>query len=350
MPKVINVHTHFQPSGIEQALVPYGLAWVTNPDGSHTFRTGAIEYRLPRLTARQAGFYGADLHTRIPYMDEEGVDVHLLSASPMMFGYHLDAASATEVARAFNDALALDIARFPDRFWGAAQLPMQDPQAATIELERAVRELGLVSCSVGWSYGPTLTLGHPDYDGLLAKAVELDVPVMIHPVALGQSTDLIAGGAEWLSEYDLDSLWGYIYVETAAIVGMIFSGALDRHPDLRLFVPHGGGMVPYHVGRVEQYAALSKQRAGAIQLQRSIPEYLGQFYFDTIVHDPRGMKLLIDVMGPDNVVLGTNWSGWDDAPLWELIRGLDGISDETKVKILGLNATERLYRAGAAVA
>ena len=225
---------------------------------------------------------------------------------------------------------------------------MQDPDAATLELERAVGELGLVSCSVGWSYGPTQTLGHPDYDGLLAKAVELDVPVMIHPVALGQSTDLISGGAEWLSEYDLDSLWGYIYVETAAIVGMIFSGALDRHPDLRLFVPHGGGMVPYHVGRVEQYAALSKQRAGPIRLQRSIPEYLEQFYFDTIVHDPRGMKLLIDVMGPDNVVLGTNWSGWDDAPLWELIRGLDGISDQTKAKILGLNATERLYRARAA--
>jgi aminocarboxymuconate-semialdehyde decarboxylase len=348
MPRVINVHTHFQPSGIEEALIPHGLAWITNPDGSHTFTAGAIEYRMPPTKPRQAGFYGAELHTRIPYMDEEGVDVHLLSASPMMFGYHLDPGSAVEVARIFNDALAADIARFPDRFWGAAQLPMQDPEAATRELERAVRELGLVSCSVGWSFGPTRTLGHPDYDGLLAKAVELDVPVMIHPVALGQSTDLVAGGADWLTEYDLDSLWGYIYVETAAVVGMIFSGALDRHPDLRLFVPHGGGMIPYHVGRVEQYASFTRQHPDRVQLQRSIPEYLEQFYFDTIVHDPRGMKLLIDVMGADNVVLGTNWSGWDDAPLWDVIRELDGVSDEAKDRILGLNATERLYRASAA--
>jgi aminocarboxymuconate-semialdehyde decarboxylase len=350
MPKVINVHTHLQPSGIEEALIPYGLAWITNPDGSHTFKTGTNEYRMPPTKPRQAGFYGAQLHTRIPYMDEERVDVHLLSASPMMFGYHLDPGSATEVARTFNDALAADIARFPDRFWGAAQLPMQDPEAAALELDRAVRQLGLVSCSVGWSYGSDRTLAHTDYDGLLAKAVELDVPIMIHPVALGQSTGLISGGAEWLSEYDLDSLWGYLYVETAAIVGMIFSGALDRHPDLRLFVPHGGGMIPYHVGRLEQYAVMTGQHPGRIQPQRSIPEYLGQFYFDTIVHDPRAMRLLIDVMGPDNVVLGTNWSGWDDAPLWEVIRGLDGISDETKAKLLGLNAAERLYRGRTAVA
>jgi aminocarboxymuconate-semialdehyde decarboxylase len=350
MPPVINVHTHFQPSGMDEALAPYGLTWVRMPDGSDVFKAGAIEYRMPKVTARQAGFFGKDLHTRIPYMDEEGLDVHLLSASPMMFGYHLEPEAAVGVARVFNDALAADIARFPDRFWGAAQLPMQDPAAATIELERAVTELGLVSASVGWSFGPKLTLGHPEYDELLEKAVELDVPIMIHPVALGQSTDLISGGADWLIEYDLDSLWGYIYVETAAIVGMIFSGALDRHPDLRLFVPHGGGMVPYHIGRVEQYAGFTKKHANRTQLERTIPEYMSQFYFDTIVHDPRGMRLLIDVMGPDNVVLGTNWSGWDDAPLWDVVRGLDGISDETKDKILGLNATERLYRASANVA
>ena len=142
MPPVINVHTHFQPSGIEEALIPHGLAWITNPDGSHTFTAGAIEYRMPPTKPRQAGFYGAELHTRIPYMDEEGVDVHLLSASPMMFGYHLDPGSAAGGGADLQRRARRRHRRFPDRFWGAAQLPMQDPEAATLELERAVRELG----------------------------------------------------------------------------------------------------------------------------------------------------------------------------------------------------------------
>ena len=344
MPPVINVHTHFQPSGVEQALEPLGLTWLKNADGSFTFRAGKVEYRMPPTSKRNEGFFGASLHTRLPVMDADGIDVHVLSASPMLFGYDLDVDTAVGVAHAFNDALAADIGRFPDRFWGAAQLPMQDPQMATEELERAVRELGLRSASIGWSYGSERTLAHLDYDEFLAAAVELDVPLMIHPVALGQSMDVAAGGGAWLMSHEVDWGWGYLFVETAAIVGLIFGGALDRHPALRVMVPHGGGMIPYQVGRLEQMARFIPRQAGREPLPRPIADYLKQFYFDSLVHDGRGLKLLIDVMGSDNVVLGTNLGGWDDFPVWDLIRSHPELDDATKAKVLGGNAADRLYR------
>jgi aminocarboxymuconate-semialdehyde decarboxylase len=76
-----------------------------------------------------------------------------------------------------------------------------------------------------------------------------------------------------------------------------------------------------------------------------VEDYLSSFYFDTVVHDPRGLQLLIDVMGEDNVVMGSNYPGWDNAPIWETIRSLPGVSDTAKDKILGLNSAERLFRA-----
>ena len=85
-------------------------------------------------------------------------------------------------------------------------------------------------------------------------------------------------------------------------------------------------------------------------LPRGIADYLSTFWFDTVVHDPRALRLLIDVMGEDNVVLGSNYPGWDNAPIWETIRALPGLSDGAKDKILGLNAVERLFRAPLPVA
>ncbi len=124
-------------------------------------------------------------------------------------------------------------------------------------------------------------------------------------------------------KYQFDWAWGYLFVETAAMIGFIFSGALDRHPDLRVMIPHGGGMLPYQIGRLKHHVRVFAQGSGGT-LQRSVDEYLPAFYLDTVVHDPRGLRLLIDVIGEDNVVLGSNYPGWDNAPIWEIIRSCRG--------------------------
>jgi aminocarboxymuconate-semialdehyde decarboxylase len=346
VPPVVNVHTHFQPESVLPLVAPYGIEMTMGPDGkSWYFRSGDVEYLLPTGSSK---FWGGGLGEQIEEMDAAGVDVHVLQPSPMIFSYHLPADVGAKFSSAFNDEVARSIEEHPKRFWGSAQLPMQDLELASAELSRTVRELGMKSCSVGYVLGNDRTLADPECDGFLSAVEDLDVPILLHPVALGQDIDLAAGGAQWLRKYQVDWAWGYLFAETAAVVGFIFSGALDRHPGLRIMVPHGGGMLPYHVGRLAHHARVFA--TGEDAFPRPVEDYLSSFYFDTVVHDPRGLQLLVDVMGEDNVVMGSNYPGWDNAPIWETVRAMPGLSEAAKDKILGLNSVERLFKAEVAVA
>ena len=279
-------------------------------------------------------------------MDENGIDVHVLQPSPMVFSYHLEAAVNNEFSRAFNDETARHVAEHPDRFWGSAQLPMQDLDLAAAELERAVRELGLRLVLAGLRHRAGPHAGRYRLRGVPRAAERLDVPILLHPVALGQDLDLRPRAAEWIMKHQIDWAWGYLFTESVAVIGLIFSGALDRHPSLRVMIPHGGGMIPYQVGRLAYHAEVYGRgdRFAGERLERAPTEYLSRMYFDTVVHEPASLKLLIDVIGEDNVVLGSNYPGWDNAPIWDPIRALPGVSDEAKEKVLGRNAAERLFR------
>jgi aminocarboxymuconate-semialdehyde decarboxylase len=340
MAPVVNVHTHFQPESVLPLVEPYGIEMTTGPDGkSWYFRSGNVEYLLPGGSTK---FWGAGLGEQIEEMDAAAIDVNVLQPSPMIFSYHLPPDVGANFSSAFNDEVARAIEEHPARFWGSAQLPMQDLELAGKELTRAVHQLGMKSCSVGYVLGNDRTLADAECDEFLTVVEELDVPILLHPVALGQDIDLVAGGAQWLRKYQVDWAWGYLFAETAAVIGFIFSGALDRHPNLRVMVPHGGGMLPYHVGRLGHHARVFA--SGENAFPRPVEDYLSSFYFDTVVHDPRGLQLLIDVMGEDNVVMGSNYPGWDNAPIWETIRELPGLSDTAKEKILGKNSVERLFK------
>jgi aminocarboxymuconate-semialdehyde decarboxylase len=342
MPPVINVHTHYQPRSVLEIVRPYGIEMTTR-NGDWYFRTGDVEYTVPGTPDR---FWGEGVHQQIPFMDENGIDVHVLQPSPMVFSYHLEPKVNQEFSRAFNDETAKHIAAHPDRFWGSAQLPMQDPDLAAEELTRAVQELGLRSCSIGYALGGGRTLTDPAYAGFISTAEELDVPILLHPVALGQDLDLPAARGEWLMDHQVDWAWGYLFTETVAVVGLIFSGTLGRHPNLRVMIPHGGGMIPYQIGRLDYHAKVygAVDRLAEQGLSGDVHSYLRQLYFDTVVHRPASLRLLIDVMGEDNVVLGSNYPGWDNAPIWETIRTLPDLSDEAKAKILGGNAADHLFR------
>ncbi len=343
---VINVHTHYQPQSVLSIVEPYGIEMVTGPDGGWHFKSGRVEYNIPGTPEK---FWGRGLAGQLPEMDAAGIDIHVLQPSPMIFSYHLEPKVGQEFSRAFNDETAKHIAEHPDRFWGSAQLPMQDLEMAAAELERSVTELGLKSCSLGFILSSERTLADPECDAFLAVVERLNVPILLHPVALGQDMDVEAGRAGWLLKYQIDWAWGYLFTETAAVIGFIFSGALDRHPSLRIMIPHGGGMIPYQLGRMDYQAKVfgSGHRGAGAELQRRPAEYLERFYFDTVVHEPRSLMLLIDVMGEDNVVMGSNYPGWDNAPIWETIRALPDVSDRAKAKILGENAAERLFQVAA---
>ena len=214
MPPVINVHTHFQPESVLPLVAPYGIEMTTGPDGkSWYFRSGSVEYLLPGGSTK---FWGAGLGEQLEEMDPAGIDINVLQPSPMIFSYHLPPDVGATFSRAFNDEVAQHIEEHPTRFWGSAQLPMQDLELAAAELTRSVHELGMKSCSLGYVLSENRTLADPECDEFLSVVEELDVPILLHPVALGQDIDLKAGGAEWLRKYQVDWAWGYLFVETAA--------------------------------------------------------------------------------------------------------------------------------------
>ena len=193
---------------------------------------------------------------RLRSMDEAGITMQVLSnAGP---GPDLvPGADGVAMAREMNDHLAAAIARHPDRFAGFAVLPMQSPDACAAELARAVKDLRFLGALInGTTEGRFLD--HPSYDGLLATAVELDVPVYIHPhlppeaVRLAYYSDLPSGAGRVLESAG----WGW-HSETAIhLLRMVVAGTLDRHPRLRLVIGHMGEMLPMMLARADEVFAL----------------------------------------------------------------------------------------------
>ena len=189
---------------------------------------------------------------RLRSMDEAGISVQVLSVS----GPGPDLVPGPDgiaMARAVNDHLAEAIARHPERFAGFAALPMQSPDACAGELARAVKDLGFHGAMVnGTTEGRFLD--HPSYDGLLAAAVELDVPVYIHPhlapeaVRQAYYSDLPPGASRVLESAG----WGW-HSETAIhVLRMVLAGTLDRHPRLKLIIGHMGEMLPMMLARADE--------------------------------------------------------------------------------------------------
>jgi predicted TIM-barrel fold metal-dependent hydrolase len=189
-------------------------------------------------------------------MDAAGISVEVLSntgAGPDLVA----GADGVTLAREMNDHLAAAVARHPDRFAGFAVLPMQNGDACAAELTRAVRELGFVGALInGTTEGRFLD--HPSYDGLLAAAEVLDVPIYIHPhlapepVRQAYYADLPAGPARVIEQAG----WGW-HSETAIhVLRLVVAGVLDRHPRLKLIIGHMGEMLPVMLDRIDSVFAL----------------------------------------------------------------------------------------------
>jgi predicted TIM-barrel fold metal-dependent hydrolase len=193
---------------------------------------------------------------RLKSMDDAGITVQVLSLA----GPGPDIVPGPDgvaLARKINDQLAATIARRPDRFAGFAVLPTQSPDACAAELKRAVKELGFVGAMVnGTTEGRFLD--HPSYDGLLAAAVELDVPIYIHPhlppepVRQAYYSGLEPGAGRVLESAG----WGW-HSETAIhLLRMVVAGTLDRHPQLRIIIGHMGEMLPVMLARIDAVFSL----------------------------------------------------------------------------------------------
>jgi len=257
---------------------------------------------------------------RLKSMDEAGITVQVLSNSgpgPDL----LPGSDGVAMAREMNDHLATAIARHPDRLAGFAALPMQSPDACADELARAVKDLRFVGALInGTTEGRFLD--HPSYDGLLAAAVELDVPIYIHPhlppepVRQAYYSNLEPGAGRVLES----AAWGW-HSETAIhVLRMVLAGTLDRHPRLRLIIGHMGEMLPVMLARIDEVSALDIEH-----LKRPISRtILDQVWLTTsgIFSEPPFLAALL-TFGIDRIVFSVDYPY---APNTKGRDFLDGIS------------------------
>lgn len=268
---------------------------------------------------------------RLEAMDAARVDVQCLTLT--VPGVHSEApAQGVHLAQLVNDGFAEIIQQHPQRYTALAALPLQDPTAAVIELDRAVNQLNLRGGGL-FTHINGISLDNPQFWPLYEKAVELDVPLFIHPII---PTHIGA-----LADYRLVAVAGFLYETTTAVLRLIYSGVLERYPTLKLVLSHLGGTAPFLAERADRGFDLYPECQGNIS--RPPSSYLRDLYMDTYPGVPNAIQFAIDFAGADKLVLGSDYPHQiGDLPgSVKTITDL-AISEADKALILGQNAAKLL--------
>lgn len=289
----IDVHAHILLPEIEQLVSGEpGLEQARDLDARRNGPealavSGAmIRERFPRLT---------NVTARLAVMDEQGVDIQLVSPSPSHYHYWAGAETAEKVYRLAHESVAAHCAQAPTRLRGLGLVPLQHPDLAVEALDHAL-DSGLLGVELS-SHAPGRELSDPAYEPLWARATETGALLFLHP--FGCTLD------ERLDQWYLSNSVGQPTENAVALSHLIFSGVLDRHPGLRIVAAHGGGYLPTHIGRADHaWAARADASAGCAERPSS---YLRRLYFDSLVHEPYVLRELVRAAGPDRVLLGSDF-------------------------------------------
>jgi aminocarboxymuconate-semialdehyde decarboxylase len=271
-----------------------------------------------------------DIDRRLHYMAQSGVDMQGLSVHASMLFYAADAETGTKYARTLNDSVAKIVANYPSRFFGLATVPMQDPTRASDELMRAVQILGMKGAVIGSNINGK-NLDEQQFRPFFARAEELGVPLFIHPrYVLGE---------ERLRNFAMGPAIGFPTDTTVAVASLIFGGVLDEFPTLKMFLAHGGGTLPYLIGRLDQ--TWRNQPQVHAKLKAPPSDYLGRFYYDSVVHGQAPLAFLVKSVGAQRVMLGTDYPFYtgEYRPI-EQIESLSNVSLEDRNRIIDRNALE----------
>lgn len=296
---MIDVHAHTVLAGVMGCAGEYGPELGVGPEGRPRFRAG--NYVLDGVDYTGSPFM--DPEARLRMNDHLGIDLQVLSPNPITYFHHIEAEVADGFCRWHNDELAKIVGQHPDRFRGFAQLPMQSVDHAVVEFRRAVNDCGMLGAYIGTDFG--IDFDDERLDPFWATAVELDVPVFIHPAPWGIDGPL---RDERIRKYDLDLSVGFMFEETIAMACLVYGGVLDRHPGLDICVSHGGGACAYMLGRLEHQG---RTRPWARENPIDFQGTMRRMWFDNHVHDDDSLALLERKVGRDRLVLGTNLAGWD---------------------------------------
>jgi aminocarboxymuconate-semialdehyde decarboxylase len=324
----IDIHAHILPEdairrlGKESPRVAPKL--VAQADGSTIMEIAGkvVQRPMPRECW--------DLDLRLADMDRHGVDVQAVSPTVQTFFYDQEPALGAACAALQNDEIAAVVGRHPGRFVGLATLPLQDPPRAAAELERAMGTLGLRGAEIGSNVNG-VNLDDPALEPVWAAANALRAFILVHPHG-----DILPG--DRLKSYYMRNFVGLPFETTIAGAALVFGGVIERYPDIAFCLCHGGGFVPYQAGR---FAHAFNVRAEARARLKGPPEQsLARLHYDSIVHSPRALEFLIAAVGPERVLLGSDYP-FDMGEL-DCVARVKSISSAGRDIVLGRRAEELL--------
>jgi len=237
-----------------------------------------------------------DPNIRIKECIHTDVDVQVLSTIPVMFSYWAKPKDCLDISRFLNDHIAEVVERYPKKFIGLATLPMQSAELAVKELERC-KGLGLAGIQIGTNINDD-NLNEPKFFPIYQAAQELDLAVFVHPWNMM--------GSRQMSQYWLPWLVGMPAETNRAICSLIFGGVFEKFPRLRFAFAHGGGSFPGNLGRIERGFEVRPDLT-AIDNHVNPSKYLGHFYVDSLIHDQKFLRYVIDLIGEDRVCLGSDY-------------------------------------------
>ncbi|HEV7662672.1 MAG TPA: amidohydrolase family protein [Chloroflexota bacterium] len=314
-PRAIDVHAHALSPKLVELTAAHGGP--PNPHNEHLMET---RYRAPFTS----------LDVRLETMDRQGIDMQVVSHMPN-FAYWAEHDLALRVVEAANTLIAELCQARPDRFIGLGLVALQFPELAARQTEEAMNAFGMRGVEIG-TFVEGMELGDDRLEPFWANAERLGALVFLHPAG---ST---LGGR--LSKYYLSNVIGNPLDTTIALTHLIFSGVLERHPNLKIVAAHGGGYLPSYFPRTIHGFEV---RPEAQTIPQPPDYYLKQLWVDALVYDPRNVAHVVERMGSSRVLLGTDYpfDMGEEQPL-EVLAAVPGLSDADRQRIKVDNALELL--------
>ena len=312
--RTIDIHAHISPEGYVNAIAK-GESW-------HGITADPLSiHRNNPKTAWTP-------EERLADMDSLGVDVQVLSTNAYFYNYDKNPAIATAMDVEANDHVAQLTKDHPSRFAGFCNLPMQDIKAAIAELDRGMTKLGLKGAMIG-DHVNGKNFDEKEFLPFWKAAEQLGAVILVH-----QGGDTVVNART--SKYHLPNTIGNLAERALTFASLVFGGVMDACPDLRVCLCHGGGYTCYGIGRMDR--GWQVRQEARINIQHPPSAYLNRFYYDCLTHSEEALRMLIDSVGIDRVVFGTDWP-FDMAQDWPVswVLGLESLTEFEKEAILYRN-------------
>jgi aminocarboxymuconate-semialdehyde decarboxylase len=320
---IVDIHAHV---GVPEAA-EYAKPHVVPNDIPMVRHSNALNREVNAQQEADRKVAMVDVEDRMKVLDAQGIDIQVVAPVPVQCYYSIPLEHAVKASRMVNDGVAAFVGQKPDRLVGLGTVPLQDAAEAVKALDYCINDLGFRGVQILTNVNGK-ELAAPEFAPFWERAQELGALVMIHPNGF---TD-----GDRFKDYHFSNIIGNPLETTVALHHLIFSGTLERLPDLKILAVHGGGYLGAYSGRIDHaWGARKDAHAG---LPKPPTHYLGKVFFDNVVFTPHQLEHLVKVWGADQIVMGSDYpfDMADYDPVGHVLSA--GFDKDINAKIMGQNA------------